>query len=262
MPPLGMSGTLVGAASLIMFFIGFMIGYYWCSRVALRRASALAATIARGQVVAIVDDLSEDRIEVVPLISFKKGVFLSAIQTYPLVVFVPPNITYRMSLFFGKPIIYVVAFKVFGSAIDLRKLSAFGLARLSIQIGEWECRDNVVNCLNDLVQRLAEYVGSEGAGAPITITPDIRIGLGFDIPRLIKMLMHNVGEIGSTILTQIQETSQMALELARQMQRYVGLQVAEKTAWFRLIIMILIVAAFVGLLFLMMPGLFHVPPPK
>ena len=253
------NGILVVMCTLAGFLGGMFLYHIYMSQL-YKRMKDLQNILYRGQIIGIVDDVSEDRIELVPLVPLRKGIYVSTFTNYPLIVFVPSTATPRWSLIFGKPILYVIAFKLYGAAFDPRLLTPFGIAKIGLQLPSFDCSDNIFNCVDRLVEELYKYLGEKTI--TLKISPDIRLGIAYNIPKIIRALLATVGQIGTTTFQQIQETSQLALELTRYMQRMAGVSLAQKQTFYRFLLAALIIGGSLILIFLILMGTMplHLPP--
>jgi len=242
-------------AAAVTGWIGWMLrGFYDAARYAPYQV------FERGTVIGIVHDITDDTFEHVPLVPFKKGVYLSALPNYPLVVFVPSSVQAKWSKTLRKPILTIIAFRLYGVALDPKILETLGIASLGLEIGSFKCTENIYHCLDRLAQELYRKLGEQST--VISISPDIRLSISYNIPPILRSLLATVGFLGEAAFTQIIETSQISLELARIMQRQMAIQLAGKRFWINILILVGVFALAALALFLVFGGFPGLPLPK
>jgi len=254
-------GMLVGG------FLGFM-GYNWFMKMMGKKYQNVIDMMIRAPVIGIIDDVKENRREIVPLQPLKKGLYVSIDKNNPMVVFTTPATQPAWSFTFGKPIIYGISAGLYALAIDPKLFAPFGIVGLSLDIDAVKIDISQQGGLNLLKEQLLKKLGQQGT-IEIPVGPDMKLCIAYDIVPLIRSLLSLISHLGNAVFLSVQETSQVALELAQYAQRSAVIEVAKKTAWYRFLIVLLILGVGIVLLFLllaphimkMMPMMMHIARP-
>jgi len=232
----------------IGLFVGWIISMLWY-RMTRLRVETLFARITRAQYVAFVDDLNEGRKEIIPIAIAKEGVYFSLEPNYPLIILVPPGVQPTYSSLLGKPVIDVVSGRLYGFAIDKKVLASLGIASVSFKVSAWECSENIIECVDRLIYELYKYI-EKGGSSEIVINPDIRIGIAYRIPTIIKNMVSLLNYFVYATLTGFQEVVKGVDEFVKYQQRRLALLVGQRTQLLRWLLIFLLVGGIIGLMFM------------
>ncbi|NPA70018.1 MAG: hypothetical protein GXO26_04355 [Crenarchaeota archaeon] len=244
--PILVGGLSFGVGLLFGMILGWFL-YQMFQRWWGRRYQYILDLFSKATLIGIIDDVKENKLELVPLVPLKPGLYVSISRDLPYVVFTNPNAKPRWSFLLGKPILYGISWDIYATAVDPKLLAPFGIAKLTLKVDELDYEVGNEAQLNKLIEALIKKI-SEGASGEVAIGPDMKLGIMYDIPALVRSLLSLIKNIGSASFVEIQETSQTALELAQYAQRSAYIQLARQTTWLKFALIMLILVGMLALI--------------
>jgi hypothetical protein len=171
LPP---EAALAGAA-LVAFAAGLIFGL-----LARSRQAAAGSLLLSGDAVAFAFNPSENSFELIPVRQVAENTYVGAGGR--AILLVPRTVVARPIKRLGKPAFLAVSLGWGTAAVDPRALGSLGLASLALRAegGTWDAREGGGRLVAALLSGASEAVGE------ITINPELRLVVAYDVPRVVR----------------------------------------------------------------------------
>jgi len=216
------------------FVVGIIVGYLFAKILRLRAERAVRRF--RGELLGFVYDVSKDMVDIVGLNPMGEGTYFSTDPLTPLIVLKPARVKPKLFKFLGKPIVFVIAFGMYGFAADTSDVGKVGIASLSMEGSDIKIgKDTPVsiaieNLITNLLTKQGQLTGE------IHVNPEMKIGLAYEVPEFISALTSITTSIAAGTMQGLKDTVIGAEHYTKIIEKYSRAKEAAYGFWIKLLI--------------------------
>ncbi|MEM3464302.1 MAG: hypothetical protein QXL91_05510 [Candidatus Bathyarchaeia archaeon] len=222
---------------LLSLIIGVLAGLFLSSFIFRRLGQRGDRDFDKADMLAIVHDPAKREMDIVPLTNVGESLFVSEPDVF---MTAPEGIEVYQLKKYKKPVVLGIAVGKLITPINPTILASLGIAKLGLKTEAWNS-DNFSDIKNYFLRKWEEQKGE------ITLNPEARFVIAYDIPTVFKNLSISQMKIASAVIQTLRATTESMRKLQEYALQHKKLELAK---WNNIVILILIVLAILAVLVL------------
>ncbi|MCI4407756.1 MAG: hypothetical protein JHC26_01600 [Thermofilum sp.] len=215
--------------------IGVGVGWFLSSFLFGRMGQRGNREFDNADMLAIVHDPAKREIDIVPLTNVGESLFIYSPDVFMIA---PESVEVYQFKRNGKPVVLGISFGKIILPVNPTILASLGIAKMGLKTEAWNS-DNFSDIKNYFLRKWEEQTGE------ITLNPEAKFVIAYDIPTVFKNLSISQMKIASAVIQTLRATTESMRRLQELALQHKRLELAKWNNIVMLIIMALAILAFI-----------------